>query len=82
MWQDGGVLLITWDEGEDSANHVLTLVVHRGTIVRSSSHPYDHYSMLASIEDRLGLARLGQAAHVSAMDDLMLSMPRLTQLGS
>jgi phospholipase C len=81
-WQNGGVLLITWDEGEDSANHVLTLVIHRGTIVHSSSHPYDHYSTLASIEDRFGLARLGQAAHASAMDDLMLSMPRLTQLGS
>src|SRR5712691_4908766 len=24
-WKSGGLLLITWDEGEDSANHVLTL---------------------------------------------------------
>ena len=76
-WQDGGVLFITWDEGEDSANHVLTLVIHPRTLFHSSARGYDHYSLLASIEDRFGLPRLGQAARASAMDDLMLSAPRL-----
>src|SRR6266478_1731195 len=42
-WRDDGVLLITWDEGEDSVNHVLTIVVHPGTIVHTSDHAYDHY---------------------------------------
>jgi len=79
-WKEGGVLLITLDEGEDSANHVLTLVIHQGTIIRSSHLSYDHYSLLASIEDRFGLPRLGQAAHASAMDDLLMAMPRLTPL--
>jgi phosphatidylinositol-3-phosphatase len=77
-WKNGGVLVITWDEGEDSANHILTLVIHPGTIIHSSSRAYSHYSLLASIEDRFGLPRLGQAAHASTMDDLLVAMPRLT----
>ena len=74
-WKDSGILIITWDEGEDSANHVLTLVIHPGTIVHSSARAYDHYSLLASIEDRFKLPRLGQAAQASTMSDLMLSLP-------
>jgi len=80
-WKDGGLLLITWDEGEDTANHVLTLVIHPGTLIHTSDRSYDHYSLLASVEDRLGLLRLGQAAKASPMDDLTLSMPRLMPLG-
>ena len=80
-WQDGGLLLITWDEGEDTANHVLTLVIHKGTLIHTSDRAYDHYSTLATIEDRLGLPRLGQAAKASPMDDLTVSMPRLMPLG-
>jgi len=76
-WQKGGVLLITWDEGEDSANHVLTLVIHPGTIIRTSGRAYNHYSMLASIEVRLGLPLLGQAAHATPMDDLLTALPHL-----
>jgi len=79
-WRNGGLLLITWDEGEDSANHVLTLVIHQGTIVHRSDRSYDHYSLLASVEDRLGVPRLGEAAHANAMDDLLLSFPVLTWL--
>jgi len=80
-WKDGGLLLITWDEGEDSANHVLTLVIHPGTLIHTSDRSYDHYSLLASVEDRLSLPRLGQAAKANPMDDLTLSMPRLMPLG-
>jgi hypothetical protein len=39
--------------------------------VHKSSRPYNHYSLLATIEDRFGLARLGQAAKASAMADLL-----------
>jgi hypothetical protein len=79
-WQNGGLLLITWDEGEDSANHVLTLAIHPGAIVHRSDRSFDHYSLLASVEDRLGVPRLGEAAHATAMDDLLLSFPVLTQV--
>ncbi len=70
-WKNNGLLLITWDEGEDSANHVLTLVIQPNPVERASAHAYNHYSMLATIEDRLGLARLGRAANASPMTDLV-----------
>ena len=70
-WQDNGLLLITWDEGDDSANHVLTLAIQPHPVERASAHAYNHYSFLATIEDRLGLGRLGQAANATAMTDLV-----------
>jgi phosphatidylinositol-3-phosphatase len=75
-WQDNGLLIITWDEGEDSANSVLTLVIHPDPLAHQSARPYDHYSLLATIEDRLGLARLGQAAQATPMTDLLESQPQ------
>jgi len=70
-WKSNGLLFITWDEGEDSANHVLTLVIQPNPVERASARAYYHYSMLATIEDRLGLARLGRAASASPMTDLV-----------
>ena len=70
-WQDGGVLLITWDEGEDSANSVLTLVIRPDPLVLRSARPYDHYSLLATIEDQFQVPRLGLAAHATPMNDLI-----------
>ena len=62
-WRAGGVLFITWDEDDGSAdNHVLTLVVAHGAGHWSSSKRFTHYSLLATIEDLLGVPRLGQAA--------------------
>jgi hypothetical protein len=78
-WQDNGVLFITWDEGEDSANSVLTLVIHPDPVTHRSTKAYDHYSLLASIEDTLGVARLGAAAQATPMTDLLATkaQPRL-----
>jgi hypothetical protein len=70
-WQDGGVLFITWDEGFGAGNHVLTLVIHANPMERNSVRSYDHYSMLATIEDRLGVPRLGRAARATPMNDLL-----------
>ena len=74
-WQQGGVLFITYDEGEDAANSVLTLVIRNRQANQRSSVPYDHYSLLASIEDLLGLPRLGAAAQASPMSDLLATTP-------
>jgi len=74
-WQDGGVLLITWDEGEDKANSVLTLVIRPDPVLRRSARPYDHYSLLATIEDQLWLPRLGLAAQATPMNDLIAALP-------
>jgi phospholipase C len=70
-WRQNGLLLITWDEGEDSANSVLTLVIHPGPLIHKSSLSYNHYSLLATIEDRLGVHRLGLAAGAKPMMDLL-----------
>ena len=65
------MLFITWDEGEDNANSVLTLVVRAQPATRSSRQAYNHYSLLAAIEDQLGLPRLGAATRAAPMQDLM-----------
>jgi len=70
-WKNNGLLLITWDEGDDSANHVLTLAIQPNPIENASARAYNHYSLLATVEDRLGLARLGRAANATAMTDLV-----------
>lgn len=74
-FQSNGVLFITWDEGEDPANSVLTLVIHPDPLIHASSLAYNHYSLLATIEDELGLARLGAAARATPMTDLLADQP-------
>jgi phosphatidylinositol-3-phosphatase len=74
-WQDNGVLMITWDEGYDNANSVLTLVIRQNPALHRSNQPYDHYSLLATIEDQLGVPRLGQAAQATPMNDLIATQP-------
>ncbi|MGZ4165704.1 MAG: alkaline phosphatase family protein [Solirubrobacteraceae bacterium] len=82
-----GLLFVTFDEGETNAGccgvaaggHVLTLVAGPGARagVRSMT-PYDHYSLLRTIEDLWGLPRLGGAALSSTkpMTDLLSVRPR------
>ena len=77
-WKQGGVLFITYDEGEDAANSVLTLVVRDRQVNQRSAVAYDHYSLLASVETLLGLPRLGRAAQASPMDDLLATKPART----
>jgi phospholipase C len=72
-WKQNGTLIITWDEGEDQANHVLTLVIRPGMQPLSSSRYYNHYSLLATLEDLLGLPRLGAATGATPMRDLLVS---------
>ena len=71
-WNQGGVLFITWDEDDGSPdNQVLTLVVAQGVGHRTSTKRYTHYSLLGTVEDLLGVGRLGQAAGAPAMSDLL-----------
>jgi hypothetical protein len=71
-WRSHGILFITWDEdsGRDD-NNVLTLVIAPGLGHRVSHQAYTHYSMLATIEDLLGVGRLGEAVRAQAMRDLL-----------
>ncbi len=71
-WKSNGVLFITWDEDDGSSdNRVLTLVVAPGMTHKSSQKFYTHYSLLATIEDLLGVGRLGEAANATPMSDLV-----------
>ena len=75
-WRDGGVLFVTWDEGNGDSSgvragrvvasggggRVLTLVVAPHLAHGASTAvPLNHYSLLATVEDALGLARLANA---------------------
>jgi hypothetical protein len=65
-WQEDGVLFITWDESSAGDGQVALLVVapnFKGEI----STQLDHYSLLASMEDLLGVARLGQAKQAASL---------------
>jgi phospholipase C len=76
-WKDNGLLIITWDEGTGNDNQVLTMVIRPNSTPRQSNKPYDHYSLLATIEDQFGLARLGEAAQATPMNDLVASQAQL-----
>src|SRR5439155_1479646 len=67
-WKSGGVLFLTYDEDDSSSdNRVLTVVAAPGTRHATSKRAYDHYSLLATIEDMLGVGRLGKAAGARPM---------------
>jgi len=77
-WQHGGLLVVTWDEGESDASMdpqtgavgssggggtVLGIVATPGTPPgRVLPGPYDHYSVLKTVEEAFGLPLLGAAA--------------------
>jgi hypothetical protein len=69
-WQaDTTVVFITWDEDDNTAsNHVATLVVAPtvpvGTTIGTT---FDHYSLLRTTEEVLGLSLLGNAAGATSM---------------
>src|SRR5437773_7706278 len=70
-WKSNGVLFVTYDEDDTSAdNRVVMIVAGPGMSHKTSSRSYTHYSLLASIEDLLGVGRLGEAKNASPMDDL------------
>jgi hypothetical protein len=63
-----GILFLTWDEGETNATccgvakggHILTLIAGPGARGGTrSTVPYDHYSLLRTIEDLWRLPKLG-----------------------
>jgi hypothetical protein len=63
------VVFITWDEQDGATHqHIATLVVSPDTRPGTrSATPFDHYSLLATTEDILGLPPLGAAAHATSM---------------
>lgn len=71
-WRDGGALFVVWDEGDPKADNTMPLItITAGQTTHQSSQPYDHYSLLATIEDLLDLSRLGHAIGASRLSDLV-----------
>ena len=63
-------IFITWDEDENSggSNKVPTIVVSPYTGAVTVATSYNHYSLLRTAEDLLGLPALGNAASASPME--------------
>lgn len=65
-----GVVILTWDEGESSSEHIATFIggapVPNGGGTQDG-HSYDHSSLLRAIEDALGLPCLSGACKASPL---------------
>jgi phosphatidylinositol-3-phosphatase len=70
-WRDHGVLFIVWDEGDGRSNVVPLIVASPTLDNRQVDGAYDHYSLLASLEDLFGLPRLGAARNARPLTDLL-----------
>ena len=87
-WTGNSVIFVTWDESDfpfgdtsgccdavPGGGHVVTLVIsHSDHSPRTSAVPYNHYSLLATIEQgwQIGcLAHTCDGAHVAPMSDLV-----------
>ena len=71
-WRQDGVLFITWDESSAGDRRVALLVVapsFRGRI----DTPLDHYSLLATISDQLGVSRLRLAKQATSLNSQLLA---------
>lgn len=69
-WRSGGVLFLTWDESDGGDNRVPLIVASPDLTVHSTSNRHDHYSLLATAEDRLGVPRLGAAQQADPLNEL------------
>jgi phospholipase C len=70
-WRDHGLLFVVWDEGDGRSSVVPLIVASPDVESRRVGTEYDHYSLLAAIEDRFGLQRLGAAKDAAPLTDLV-----------
>ena len=62
-WRSSGLLFIVWDEGDGGDDNLVPLIVlTKDSSATRIETAYDHYSLLATIEDLFGLPRLRAAA--------------------
>lgn len=61
-WRASGILFVVWDEGDGGDASLVPLIFGSSTSTPGKTATrYDHYSLLATLEDLLGLPRLGRA---------------------
>jgi phospholipase C len=70
-WRDHGALFVVWDEGDGRSSVVPLIVASPDLDSRNVEGTYDHYSLLAAIEDIFGLPRLGAAKDARPLTDLL-----------
>ncbi len=70
-WRDHGVLFVVWDEGDGRSSAVPLIVASPDVASRRLNGDYDHFSLLAAIEDQFRLPRLGAAKNANALTDLV-----------
>jgi hypothetical protein len=83
-----GFLILTWDEGDkessqadgdaDRGGRIATIVAGPG-VKKGSTYPTpaDHYSLLRTVEDALGLSPLRNAKSAQPLDGMFKAPPRL-----
>jgi hypothetical protein len=70
-WRSGGVMFVLWEEGDGGDNNLVPLIIiSRDAPARRVATRYDHYSLLATIEDHFGLPRLGAAVTAQPLTPL------------
>ena len=72
-YRQHGLIVIAWDEGAGGSDQAPALILSPDLLSRSSPRSFDHYSVLAAVEDRLGVPRLGSAAGADALTSLLRS---------
>jgi acid phosphatase len=74
-WKQGGVLFITWDES-GAANGRVALLVVTPKLHGQLTMPLNHYSLLATIADRLRVPRLGLAKQATSLQPQLEATPQ------
>ena len=66
----GAIVIITFDEGNTKSGvggHIYTVEVGAGITPSVNGTTFNHYSLLAGLEDRFGVARLRNAAQATPL---------------
>lgn len=66
-WQQNGALFITWDEDDGGGSNQVALIIVTPTFKGPIATPLNHYSLLATVCDQLGVARLGAAQQATSI---------------
>lgn len=70
------LLVVTWDEDDDSAgNRIPTVLVGPMVKTGSSAQKVNHYNLLRTLEEMYGLTYLGNSASVKAFANVWQALP-------
>lgn len=65
------LIAIIWNEGVGAADQTPALILSPDLHRHRTATTYDHYSMLATVEDRLRVPRLGHATTADALTGVL-----------